>query len=175
MIDAKFFIEGRPILQQAYHLKGVGLPNIYLLNGFKLEDNPEHGELVSIENVEGLYRAIGLHIVESDCHMTGPELRFLRKQMELTQAQLAAMLSVGDQTIANYEKEKTSVGPADLAVRMLYLLHVLPPESRTSLIKPIVIARESARRSAKAPLRPLPDVPRRKLVGKWQEPIGVAA
>ena len=174
MIEARFYIKGRPYNDEPYHLKGVGLPNIYLLNGVTLEDHPDYGTLVSIENVEGLYRAIGLHIVENEPPMTGPELRFLRKQMELTQGQLGAMLSVTDQTIANYEKGNTCVGPADLAVRFLYLLHVLPPESRTALLKPMAPAPGLIRR-VKPRLHPLPEVPRRKLVGKWQEPMDLMA
>jgi len=172
MISVKFYIKGRPYFDEPYHLKGVGLPNIFLLNGVTLENDPDYGELVSIENVAGLYRAIGLHIIESEPPMTGAELRFLRKQMEFTQAELGSLLSVSSQTVANYEKDKTSIGTADLAVRLLYLLHVLPPESRTSVIKQLVGA---ASRVAKAPLRRLPEMPRRKLVGKWLEPACLAA
>jgi transcriptional regulator with XRE-family HTH domain len=35
--------------------------------------------------------------------MCGPEFRFLRKQMGLTQTELAELFDVSDQTIANYE------------------------------------------------------------------------
>lgn len=79
---ARFYIGGRPYLDEPYHLKGVGLPNIYLLNGVIFENDPDYGELITIENLEGLLRTIGLHIVEKCEPMTGAELRFLRKQME---------------------------------------------------------------------------------------------
>ncbi|MGO8841602.1 MAG: helix-turn-helix domain-containing protein [Methyloceanibacter sp.] len=41
--------------------------------------------------------------------MRGVELRFLRKQLGMTQAALARKMRVSDQTIANYEKENTSI------------------------------------------------------------------
>ena len=106
---AEFHIKGRPRLAEPYHLKGVGLPNIYLLNGVKVEHDPDYGRLVTIDNVDGLHRAIGLHIVEKRDRMTGDELRFLRKQMNLSQAALAKRLRVTDQTVANYETSRVRI------------------------------------------------------------------
>ena len=48
--------------------------------------------------------------------------------MELRQADLAQDLRVTEQTVANYEKGKTEPGPADLALRFLYLSHVAEDE-----------------------------------------------
>lgn len=175
MNGAKFYIAGRPCLDEPYHLKGVGLPNIYLLNGVTFENDPDYGELVTIENLEGLHRAIGLHIVEKCEPMTGAELRFLRKQMDLTQVQLAKRMAVTDQTIANYEKGKTgrnTLGSADLTMRLLYLVHVLPPESRTCLLKEAVEVYAACEAEVR---KKLPELPRRKLVGKWTEPVCLAA
>jgi transcriptional regulator with XRE-family HTH domain len=44
--------------------------------------------------------------------------------MELSQAALAQLLQVNEQTVANYEKGKTAAGPADIAIRFLILAHV---------------------------------------------------
>ncbi len=166
MTEARFYIKDRPLLDKPFPLKGVGLPNVYLLNGVTVENDPDYGDLVSIENIEELYRAIGLHIIESGPQMTGAEFRFLRKQMNLTQVELGALLSVSSQTIANYEKAHVEgLGAADLAIRMMYLLHILPPESRAVLMKQIFEFEAAKRKRA----RRLPEMPRRQIVGKWKE------
>jgi DNA-binding transcriptional regulator YiaG len=164
----EFYIKGHRRLREPYHLKAVGLPNVYLLNGVTFENDPEHGELVSIENMRGLLGAIGLHIIEKPTPMTGAEFRFLRKQMGLTQAALAKPMHVSDQTIANYEKANTRLaGPADPHMRILYMLHVLPPESRADLLKAV------AGSLTDAPEK-VPEMPRRKIVAGWHE-SGLAA
>ena len=97
----------------------------------KIEKDPDYGELVTIERMPELFLAIAFAIVaKSDPQtgkpepLTGGEMRFLRKRMELRQADLAQDLRVTGQTVANYEKGKTEPGPADLALRFLYLAHV---------------------------------------------------
>jgi putative transcriptional regulator len=54
--------------------------------------------MVHVENINGLHRAIGLHIVEQENPMSGPEFQFLRKQVDLSQAELAKDFGVSDQT-----------------------------------------------------------------------------
>jgi putative transcriptional regulator len=56
---------------------------------------PDYGPMIHIENINGLHRAIGLHIVEKLEPMSGREFRFLRKQMGLTQSELSAHLGIG--------------------------------------------------------------------------------
>ena len=46
-------------LLKPYHYVASGLPNIYLLNGVSHDDTP-YGEMVTIKNLNGLHRAIGL-------------------------------------------------------------------------------------------------------------------
>ena len=167
----EFCLQGRPKLAEPYHLKGIGLPNIYLLNGVTFESDPHYGELVTIENLKGLHAANGLHIIEKSTPMTGTEFRFLRKQMRLTQVALAKLMLVTDQTIANYEKENTkSLGSADPLMRLVYLLHILPRESKVDLLK--VLVDEIERQSSKTRV---PDPPRRKIVEGWHEAPLVAA
>jgi DNA-binding transcriptional regulator YiaG len=68
--------------------------------------------------------AIAFSLVAKHERLTGPEMRFLRKRMGATQTDLAQELWVSEQTIANYEKGKTDAGPADRALRFLFLAHV---------------------------------------------------
>ena len=159
---AEFRLHGRELLGEPFHYTASGLDSIYLLNGVTVETTP-YGEALTIENLKGLHRAIGLHIIEKTGAMTGPELRFLRKQMSLTQAALANELRISDQTIANYEKGKTEIGPVDRFMRGFYLLSILPNETRITVLK------EALRRHRKSQRRILPDIPRKNIVMNWNE------
>ena len=102
----------------------------------------DYGPMVHIENINGLHHAIGLHIVEKTEPMTGAEFRFLRKQMQFSQAELGRIMNVTDQTVANYEKGKTAIGPAETLIRTLYLLDILPEETRVKMIKRLIDLRQ---------------------------------
>jgi DNA-binding transcriptional regulator YiaG len=97
---------------------------VYLRNGVKIERDAEYGELVTIDHLPDLIMAIAFSLVRKPERLTGAEMRFLRKRMGATQADLAQELWVSEQTIANYEKGKTDAGPADRALRFLFLARV---------------------------------------------------
>jgi len=108
-------------MSEAYHYIESGLDYVHLANGFFVEDSP-YGQIVSIENPEGLHKAIGLSIVRSSHKMQPQELRYLRVEMELSQRQLGDLLDVSDQTIAHWEKGKNMIaGSAERLVRLFYL------------------------------------------------------
>jgi len=158
----EFFLKGRELLAESYHYVASGLDNIFLLNGV-MEQPTAYGPMVTIENVNGLHHAIGLYIVEKPDLMTGTEFRFLRKQMDLTQVQLGRYLRVSDQTVANYEKGNTCLGPADPLLRGLYLVHVLPEQTSIEVLKQVTDKLSSRERAE------VPEVPRRRIVQRWQE------
>ena len=159
----EFYIPGMPDLPEPYHYSESGLDTIFLRNGVSIERTP-YGDMVTIQNLNALHMAIGLHIIEEPNQMSGSEFRFLRKQMELTQKALARGMNVTDQTIANYEKDNTAErGPANALMRLRYLLHVLPDDTRARLIKQLSAA------SGPNGRRKLPDVPRRKLIQPWHD------
>ena len=124
----EFSIKGRKHSAKPYHFKGSGLPNVYLLSGVTIEQDDEYGELVTIDSLPDLFLAIGFRLAIKPDRLTGMEMRFLRKRMEMTQADLAKELWVSEQTVANYEKEQTEGGPADRALRFLFLAHVVDDE-----------------------------------------------
>lgn len=104
-----------------FHYDSCGLPNIRLKNGFTIKET-QYGEAVSVHNLEGLHRAIGLGLVNNKPTLSSDEVRFLRKEMDLPQIQLAALLGVSESTVRNWERERTEVpGPADRMLRTLYL------------------------------------------------------
>lgn len=121
---------------QPYHYKECGLTNVYLMNGYTMEKY-DGEEYVSVDNVEALWKAIGLNLVTSQKMLLPTEVRFLRNQMTMTQAELAHLLRVDDQTVARWEKGLSKVpGPADVALRMLFLAApVAQPEGKKVLTR----------------------------------------
>ncbi len=107
-----------------YHYKACGLDNVYLINGFTLYDNEEDGQAISFEDIEGLHTAIGLHIIKFNRKLDGKEIRYLRNEMEITQAALAKLLGVDEQTVRNWEQNQSTNVPADRLVRLLYVEYI---------------------------------------------------
>lgn len=106
-----------------YQYKESGLRNVYLRNGFKLHSTP-YGSGVSIEDVSGLHKALSLSLVLKPSRLTGPEIRFLRKEMEMSQQSLASCLGANVQTFASWEKSKAKLpGPADKMLRVFVKGH----------------------------------------------------
>jgi len=161
---AEFYIKGRRLLDKSYHLKAIGLPNVYLLNGVSIEHDADYGTLITIEDIPGLHRAVGLHIVTKSDELTGSEFRFLRKEMNLTQEALAQRLRVNVQTVANYEKGRTSMGAAETAMRALYTLYILPAEADAGLSRAFIDAIMAARPDAR-----LPERSQKKIAGSWRD------
>lgn len=109
--------------REPLHYKGCGLDDVYLLSGYELEKTP-HGEGVSIKNLDELREAIGCYLASQKKALSGKELRFLRDEMGLTQSQLGKLIGLTSQQVARWEKEQCEIsGPADLAVRALFLEH----------------------------------------------------
>jgi DNA-binding transcriptional regulator YiaG len=113
-------IDGNDPGAEPLHYRACGLDDVYLVNGFTREiiDGEEY---LTIEDLDGLWKAIGLQLVTEHKVLAPKQLRFLRDQMDLTQAELGARLRVSDQTVARWEKGQGNPGPADIAIRVLYL------------------------------------------------------
>ena len=103
---------------------GCGLDDIYLTGGYELVKTP-YGDGISIHYLDGLHRAIGKNLVTQKKELSGKELRFLRKEMDLTQAELGRFIGLSSQQIARWEKAQSAIsGPADYLLRKLYLEHI---------------------------------------------------
>jgi DNA-binding transcriptional regulator YiaG len=103
------------------HYKACGLDDVYLVNGWSCE-TIDGEEYLTVEDLDGLWKAIGLHLVTERKVLKPKELRFLREHMQMTQAELAIKLRVSDQSVARWEKGETECsGPADFMIRILFL------------------------------------------------------
>jgi transcriptional regulator with XRE-family HTH domain len=131
----EFHVRGQPLDGTPLHYTASGLDNVYLVNGYTIEDDPDYGRIVTIHEEDDLLRAIGCSIISRPRALTGSEFRFLRKIMEDTQEELAEAFGVNVQTIANYEKGKKIPGASDRLIRMMFALWTVPPDARASVLK----------------------------------------
>lgn len=78
-----------------YHYKECGLSNIWLHDGYAISECEEFGELVSISSVNELHKIIGLYLISEVPSLAGEQIRFLRKELNLSQKNLAGLLGGG--------------------------------------------------------------------------------
>lgn len=103
-----------------YHYKECGLRDVWLANGYIEKDTP-YGKAVSIIDLEGLHRMIGLHIVNNKPRLSGGEVRYLRKEMDLSQDNLAQILGVSESSVRAWENHRSKIPkPAERLLRVLY-------------------------------------------------------
>ena len=102
-----------------YHYTESGLRNIWLMNGYVVKRTP-YGETVSIRDLEGLHRYIGSVIAEQP-RLSGPELRFLRKEMGMSQRELAEFVGTSEQNVSLWERRGRVPRAADRIVKLAYL------------------------------------------------------
>jgi DNA-binding XRE family transcriptional regulator len=101
-------------------LETTGLPNIFLEDGFERRETSE-GRVLIVHDIPGLFAAIG-EAVARKRDLTGAEVRFLRKRLELSQAELAGCLQTSEQTVSLWERGKVRIpGSESMLLRVLYL------------------------------------------------------
>jgi putative transcriptional regulator len=105
-----------------YHYTESGLQNIWLENGYAVVKT-KHGKGMSINEVEGLHRAIGRTLAMKP-KLTGGELRFLRKEMGMSQSALSALVGTSEQNVSLWERRGGIPRTADRLVRLIYLEHM---------------------------------------------------
>ena len=109
--------------KEPLHYTACGLDDVYLVSGYDNEKTSE-GDGVSIKKLEQLHKAIGCSLVKEKKVLSGKELRFLRKQMDLSQAELGALVGLTSQQVARWEKGESEIsGAADVVLRFLFIEH----------------------------------------------------
>lgn len=104
-----------------YHYIECGLSNVWLIDGFVIEHDEDYGELLSISSVHDLHKTIGLYLINEKPELNGEEIRFLRKELNLSQKNLAGLLGVDESSVRNWESDRHVIGkPADRFLRALY-------------------------------------------------------
>ena len=109
-----------------YHYTECGLDNIWLTNGFVIEDTP-YGRAVGIENSAELDRVIALNIVDGKADLTSKEMRFLRIYIDMSQVDLAVLLGVGESTVRNWESGRVETPDTSGRLLRAYIYERLNP------------------------------------------------
>lgn len=102
-----------------YHYTESGLQNIWLKDGYKTVKTP-YGKGVAIEDVAGLHRVIAKSIAQRP-QLTGAELRFLRKEMGLSQRALGDLIGTSEQNISLWERRGHIPRASDRLIKLIYL------------------------------------------------------
>jgi DNA-binding transcriptional regulator YiaG len=104
---------------EAYHYTECGLDNV-LIEGMVPCKDDEGDDVCTIPNVLGLHRVIAESIVEREASMTGAELRFIRTEMGMTQAQLAKVVHHDSQSVGRWERNEFAIDQtAEALIRLL--------------------------------------------------------
>ncbi len=105
-----------------YHYTECGLRNVWLKNGYVIHNTPG-GEGVSIQDAEGLHQLIGRRLAHRP-KLTGAELRFLRKEIGMSQRALGGLLGTSEQNISLWERRGRMPKVSDRMVKIIYLEHL---------------------------------------------------
>ena len=108
-------------MKNAYRYTESGLTNVWLANGYTIRKT-KHGEGVSIHDMDGLHRALA-RALSNKPRLTGTEVRFLRKEMGLSQRGLGELLGVTEQAVSLWERKGQLPKTADRLLRLIYVEH----------------------------------------------------
>ncbi len=101
-----------------HHYTESGLSNVWIQGLSTVDD--EGKKVLRIPNIRSLHRLISKVVLTSDGSLTGPELRYLRTEMGLTQTQLGKLVHRQRLTIARWESgESTLDGATEAYIRIL--------------------------------------------------------
>lgn len=93
--------------------------NVWLTNGYDIcEIDGETA--ISISDVDELHEVIGRSIAEKS-NLNASEIRFLRKELGLSQKRLADLLGSTEQTVSLWERRGRMPKGYDRLIRLLYL------------------------------------------------------
>jgi DNA-binding transcriptional regulator YiaG len=90
-----------------YNYTECGLENVWISG---VQEVGDHGGNVTftIKDFSGLQKAIAQAVVRRS-GMSGPEIRFLRTELGMTQAQLAKILHVHTLSVGRWEREEAAI------------------------------------------------------------------
>lgn len=134
-------------MKTVYHYQGCALPNVWLRNGFTTQQTP-YGKAVAIHDVVGLHRAIGLCLATGSPLLTGAEVRFLRKELDMSQAHLAKVLGVSESSVRAWENDRGPIScSAERILRVLYREHVTGDGTVRDLVERLAKLNREAHKS----------------------------
>jgi putative zinc finger/helix-turn-helix YgiT family protein len=118
----------------AYRYRESGLDSVVLV-GIRVYVCPGcGGEFPEIPNIIALHRVIAQRLVRKPAPLTGPEYRFLRKELGIKAKELAHCLGITDVSLSRWETGAVPINPA--ADRLLRAFHSLRTMEAGRAIEP---------------------------------------
>ena len=148
------------IKDRPYHYKESGLEHVWL-TGISQYKCKKCGEMsVEISRINELHLLIGKNIICRKELLTGPEVRFLRKEIGMKSKDMAAALSIEPETYSRWENGKRPIAACyDKSLRMIYVMNasenmgkVLFKDSLSILHD--IAAKKAPKKSKKVQFRP---------------------
>jgi transcriptional regulator with XRE-family HTH domain len=100
-----------------YRYDACGLDNV-ILKGLPVVQDDDGEEMITIQNVGLLHRVLIIKLASKDTGLLPKELRFIRTEMGLTQAELAAEVGREVQAIGRWERGENPIDTtAEIVIR----------------------------------------------------------
>ncbi|AWK87556.1 helix-turn-helix domain-containing protein [Azospirillum thermophilum] len=88
-----------------WHYWASGIDNIFVRGGLRLHGEGYEGYFQFVE-IEKLHELIRCRLLSKNSRLTGPEFRFLRKELRQSRSECAARLGVGETELAEWEERE---------------------------------------------------------------------
>ncbi len=142
MMSEDFYLTGESVGDSnPYEYLACGLDGISLINGFELHehDGEQH---VSIKDIDELHLVIGKHLVTHRKGLAPKEVRFLRKTMDMTQAELANALGKTSQSVARWEKGSHDIpGSAEKLLRAIFVARSVMDNEDLEILRDLLVVK----------------------------------
>jgi DNA-binding transcriptional regulator YiaG len=102
-------------MDDAHHYTESGLNNVFI-HGMQVELDDDGDRVMTIPAIGDLHRVISEGIVSHRAGISGAELRFLRTEIGMTQAELAALLHRDKQSVGRWERGEIDIDSASEAL-----------------------------------------------------------
>lgn len=111
-------------MSKAYRYTEAGLDNVFIEGvQFAMDDAGE--QVICIPNANGLHRAIATAVVVREGGISGKELKFLRTEAGLTQAELAKIVHREPLAISRWERGERPIDSNAEALIRLFMVEKL--------------------------------------------------
>jgi len=112
------------IKDRPYHYKESGLDYVWLIGILQYKCEKCNETFVEIPRINELHLLIGSTLVCKKELLSGPEVRFLRKEIGMKSKDMASALSLVPETYSRWENGKQEVAAChDKALRMMYVVN----------------------------------------------------
>lgn len=154
-----------PSAGKPHPYRGCGLDGIFLLNGYESHEHDGEQHVV-IRDIEGLHVAIGRYLILHRRELAPKEIRFLRKTLDLSQAELAEVLGNNSQSVARWEKGESDIpGPAEKLLRAYFLARNLSDATDLEALRMLIVEGLKDLATADEEIRPI----QFQLTNQWAE------